>query len=688
MSVSSELYKVNVVGDGSTPTIAFNRKVFNSTDIKGFKYDATTYIETALVNGTDFTVSGAGDTSSGVTITPSSAIPAGTNWVMFSDAGNAQSTTLTTAGEFPAKSLEFAFDKLAIGTQEADGKADRALKLPISDTASADIPNKADRASKYLGFDANGDPIALAGGTATSSADISYLQGATGSASRTVENKLQEVVSVKDFGAKGDGSTDDTTAIQSAITYAESNGGTVWFPRGTYNTSSEIVLNKPGIILAGEGTGTTWDNSENAASTIQGTHTTGSVIRIKWESCGIKNLVIDANATRSAASRNTTAANYNAGIRVEADDVAAPEGDVFSTSLDHVYVKDQPNDGFLFIGRTYGSLVSDCYSYNNNGHGFCVDSGRRTSRTNRASPGLITVIGGNAFKNQGHGMLLGNSTDAGAGELPSFRCVVINWESTSNEVSASLREDDFTVWSFGDNNSFINCAFSGKDSSDVVQNNSGLVIGGRDSNAERCRYLDCNVPARIRHISGSTTSGITLDRMSIRDSLVTYAVSSDSSVTHSRIDVMDSTSTTSLMNGTPKDGEDTRYLFNRKVHGSLQYSDYKSADKITLADDAAASYEFSGTTYGIVLVNGSTDGAGPCIAAFRVGTSPYCTILAGANANATTGALTGTDGTNAKLNLSGHTDNKLYIENRTSASRNYTVTFLSMDDGGRLLATE
>ena len=277
MSISSELYKVNVVGDGSTPTIAFNRKVFNSTDIKGIKYDTTTSVETALVNGTDFTVSGAGETSSSVTITPSAAIPTGTNWVLYSDAGSTQSITLTTAGEFPAKSLEYAFDKLAIGTQEADGKADRALKLPISDTASADLPNKTDRASKVLGFDASGNPTAYAQGTSSNADGITYDQGGTGSSATTVQAKLQENVSVKDFGAKGDGSTDDTTAIEAAWAYVTNttdnyypiqsgqlpffvvNGPTLYFPAGDYiyNGTGLTISTSTTFRIIGDGRGST-----------------------------------------------------------------------------------------------------------------------------------------------------------------------------------------------------------------------------------------------------------------------------------------------------------------------------------------------------------------------------------------------------------------------------------------------
>ena len=59
---------------------------------------------------------------------------------------------------------------------------------------------------------------------------ITYNQGATGAQERTVKSRLQDFVSVKDFGAAGNGSTNDTAAFQAAIDSLGSTGGSVYVP--------------------------------------------------------------------------------------------------------------------------------------------------------------------------------------------------------------------------------------------------------------------------------------------------------------------------------------------------------------------------------------------------------------------------------------------------------------------------
>lgn len=88
---------------------------------------------------------------------------------------------------------------------------------------------------------------------------ITFLQAGTGAVATTVQAKLREFVSVKDFGAKGDGTTDDTAAIQAAATYCAANAKTLYAPTpaSQYLITSTITINSPfvGEWASGLGSG-------------------------------------------------------------------------------------------------------------------------------------------------------------------------------------------------------------------------------------------------------------------------------------------------------------------------------------------------------------------------------------------------------------------------------------------------
>jgi hypothetical protein len=100
----------------------------------------------------------------------------------------------------------------------------------------------------------------IGNGTNTLSSSTATATG--GITSRTLANLFGDVISVKDFGAIGDGATDDTTAIQAAIAAACSHtvnghsvGGIVYFPAGNYKFTSTLTITANNVYLKGDGPG-------------------------------------------------------------------------------------------------------------------------------------------------------------------------------------------------------------------------------------------------------------------------------------------------------------------------------------------------------------------------------------------------------------------------------------------------
>ncbi len=68
-------------------------------------------------------------------------------------------------------------------------------------------------------------------------------------------DKGNHVFDVKAYGATGNGSTDDASAIQAAINAASSTGGVVFFPQGTYSIASGLTVTSSNVSFVGVGAG-------------------------------------------------------------------------------------------------------------------------------------------------------------------------------------------------------------------------------------------------------------------------------------------------------------------------------------------------------------------------------------------------------------------------------------------------
>jgi len=107
-----------------------------------------------------------------------------------------------------------------------------------------------------------GRTFAVAYGTTSTTATVgddarlSFIATGTGATTRTLQNKLRDTISVKDFGAVGDGVADDTTAIQAALNAAASLtlngiGKSVFVPSGTYKTTAVLQIGE-GVNFYGD----------------------------------------------------------------------------------------------------------------------------------------------------------------------------------------------------------------------------------------------------------------------------------------------------------------------------------------------------------------------------------------------------------------------------------------------------
>ena len=323
------------------------------------------------------------------------------------------------------------------------------------------------------------------------SASVTYIPAGTGAVQTSVQSKLRETVSVKDFGAVGDGVTDDTAAIQAALTYATPSssatftsvgGNAVYFPAGKYRFTGAILIPE-WVNLIGDGKGLTVLLAAGATSKIQ--FGTTSADNRGGSSFGF---TIDGNSVATNG--------LYVGLAVERD---FSDIDVVNCAGDGLIVESGQNNNFISCGFQHNgsagsgsNVVLDLGAGNNRFIGCEINRGAQNNvriRQTGASPaGAFSVPTNNRF----YGCMIERFNDEtnfngciyqGNGRLNKFdKCDISVTGVTATANLPAVRMERTDTSKASTQLLFDSCSFEGSASYTTVfdgQGSSGFTINAK-----------------------------------------------------------------------------------------------------------------------------------------------------------------------------------------------------------------
>jgi len=203
-----------------------------------------------------------------------------------------------------------------------------------------------------------------------------YTGTGTGAVSRLVSSKLGDVVSVKDFGAVGDGATNDTAAIQASVNYIAATGNNVFVPPGTYLTDP-FVLTSAAYSLQGS---------------FFGSDRERCIIKRRVAGAGVFVTIGSASSTIFQAGVGFSGLTLDGGVVTNGDTLVTY--DVVRSTFDNCRFK-----GGAVACHMYGGVsvtFKDC-AFEGAGVGLKIE--KFTSLAGGGWPNLIRVRGGEAVDN-------------------------------------------------------------------------------------------------------------------------------------------------------------------------------------------------------------------------------------------------------------------------------------------------
>ena len=253
MTIGNEAVKVTVLGTGGQAVFNYGFEIPAPAVCALIYTDATGAQQTLPTSA--YTVSGIGNAGGGTFTYPLSGTPIapGTSLTLVRQVPNEQQTNFTNQGAYYPATVEAALDTLEMQVQQLAEKMARAILLNIVDAgARSALPIASIRANQLLGFDGAGNPVVLPRLLSPVALVANY-------------------VTVQQYGALGDGITDDSAAIQAAINavYAR-GGGRVYVPSTGHAYVIRTGLTLPSLVqLVGDG-GQNWYGADQPFSVWSG----------------------------------------------------------------------------------------------------------------------------------------------------------------------------------------------------------------------------------------------------------------------------------------------------------------------------------------------------------------------------------------------------------------------------------
>ena len=173
MTLSSTTTKTTYTGDGSRTVFATGFKFIQNSHVKVVERVTATGAETTLVEGTDYTLTGAGDDSGG-TVTATTAPASTVQWIVKRAAAETQGSSLPAGGAFPSATVERMSDLLTMLVQQHSEEIARALVLAeTSPTSGLTLPEPS--ANKLLGWNSGATDLENKGAASTTVTTTAFI---------------------------------------------------------------------------------------------------------------------------------------------------------------------------------------------------------------------------------------------------------------------------------------------------------------------------------------------------------------------------------------------------------------------------------------------------------------------------------------------------------------------------------